>query len=152
MYVQRIVHCCIHVWGVLRVWVFFHFSIFYFFMNNFHPKCVLCWCSGQCVVGRGWEIVAPVNGVGSLTLMSDTNHTFFEIFVFFIYIHTLMLYFLSIPLMISIDDNHQLSFVLIFFQSFFRSFMLMSHTESVIEVLLHRRTPSVCYLATLVVI
>ena len=28
------------------------------------------------------EIVKPVNGVGSLTLMSDTNHTFFEI-VFF---------------------------------------------------------------------
>ena len=26
------------------------------------------------------EIVAPLNGVGSLTLMSDTNHTFFGIF------------------------------------------------------------------------
>ena len=26
------------------------------------------------------EIVAPLNGVGSLTLMSDTNHTFFGTF------------------------------------------------------------------------
>ena len=29
------------------------------------------------------EIVAPLNGVGSLTLMPETNHTFFEIFSVF---------------------------------------------------------------------
>ena len=33
--------------------------------------------------GRGWEIEPPVNGVGSLTLMPETNHTFFEIFSVF---------------------------------------------------------------------
>ena len=54
-----------------------------FFRNNFSLslKNVFCVDVEGSVEGVGErEIVAPLNGVGSLTLMSDTNHTFFGIF------------------------------------------------------------------------